>query len=446
MEKNYTIVRAKVRDEQKRYGDWQEFRTATVNGLEGFAAGSKKVEYSRYGGWKEYAYEAAGYFYVKQVGDRWWLVDPEGHPFIHIALVNVSPGRSKNNKAALVKKYGEEKEWALQTIPQLKEYGFNGAGAWTNNRLIRQVESPLVYTCIWDFMSSYGKERGGIYQLPGHIGYPYDCIFVFDPGFGEFCDRHAAKLLETKDDPYLLGHFSDNELPFPEDLLDKYLSLDKTDWGYIEAKKWLDNRKGRSADISDIKNEDRDDFCGFVADRYFEITCNAIRKYDPNHLCMGSRFYGPEKDNAAVFAAAGKHLDVVSVNYYNVWTPENHSLRNWAKWSGKPVMITEWYTKGADTGMVNSSGAGWIVETQRDRGLFYQNYTIALLESKVCVGWHWFKYMDNDPEDLTMDPSNRDSNKGVVNNWYEAYGPLLEKMREMNREVYPIIDFIDKIE
>jgi hypothetical protein len=110
----------------------------------------------------------------------------------------------------------------------------------------------------------------------------------------------------------------------------------------------------------------------------------------------------------------------------------------------KPVMVTEFYAKGEDSGFANTTGAGWLVPTQKDRALFYQNFLISMLESKVCVGWDWFKYMDNDPEDLTTDPSNRDSNKGMVKIDYEVYGELVEGMREFNREVYGLVDHLDR--
>jgi hypothetical protein len=48
--------------------------------------------------------------------------------------------------------------------------------------------------------------------------------------------------------------------------------------------------------------------------------------------------------------------------------------------------------------------------------------------------------MDNDPEDLSTDPSNRDSNKGMVTIRYQPYADLLEGMREFNREIYPLVD------
>jgi hypothetical protein len=91
----------------------------------------------------------------------------------------------------------------------------------------------------------------------------------------------------------------------------------------------------------------------------------------------------------------------------------------------------------------NRTGAGWLVHTQNDRGLFYQNFVLALIESRACIGWHWFKYQDNDPDDPNAEPSNVDSNKGIVNRFYQPYSPLLAKMRELNLRMYELADLFD---
>ena len=93
--------------------------------------------------------------------------------------------------------------------------------------------------------------------------------------------------------------------------------------------------------------------------------------------------------------------------------------------------------------MGNTVGAGWIVKTQLERGYAYQHFTLGLLESKYCVGWHWFKYMDNDPT-VSAEPSNTDGNKGILMINYEPYAPLVEKMKELNLRVYNLIDYFDK--
>ncbi len=300
-----------------------------------------------------------------------------------------------------------------------------------------------MYTPNLNFMSTYGKKRGGTFAEPGHTGYPNKCIFAFDPEFERFADEHARQLSARKDDPWLLGYFSDNEMPFPADSLDRYLKLGADDHGHREAKAWLAARRGGS-DAKPITDEERNAWLGHVADRYFGVVRRAIRKYDPNHLYLGSRLYSSERNCPDVLRAAGKQLDVVAMNVYGVWTPKADTFERWTQGTGKPLVITEWYAKGADAGLPNTSGAGWTVATQRERGYFYQNFVLGLLETRAVVGWHWFKYADNDPEDTKAELSNRDSNKGIVTAAFQPHAPLLEAMGELNGVAYPVARWFDR--
>lgn len=433
------LIEARIKDEP-----WQEFPTRRLADLPGFAAGGPAAEQSPYGGWRRRRVGATGAFRVERVGDRWWLVDPLGYLFLHVAVVSVRPGGSPRSQAAFRERFGTEERWQERTLALLRAHGFNGTGAWSTDRLNARSTAPLPYTPIWNFMSAYGRRRGGTYQLPGHTGYPHHAIFVFDPAFATFADEHARQLAATADDPYLVGHFSDNELPLGPRTLDNFLSLPEGDPGYAAARAWLAGRKGPDAHRAGWTDDDREAFRGYVVDRYFAIVGAAIRTHDPRHLFLGCRFHGADKTSESLFRAAGRHLDVVSVNVYREWTPDRQRVANWARWSGRPVLVTEWYAKGEDSGLPNLSGAGWTVPTQRDRGAFYQNFALGLLESRVCVGWHWFRYMDNDPEDAGTKPPYQDSNKGIVTIRYEPHRELLAAMAELNRNLYPLTDYFDR--
>lgn len=382
---------------------------------------------------------ASGFFRTTRSHGRWWLVDPEGSLFVHRGVVSVRENRTKEGRQAKLESYGSPENWAAKTVSLLKQNGFNGTGAWTDDVSLQAAGDGLVYTRLWSFMSTYGKKRGGTYQKSGHTGYPGDCPFIFDPEFPAFCDDYARQLSATKDDPWLLGHFTDNELPWSRKMLEKYLSLPERDPGREAAESWLRERHGPGATVKNITGKDREDFLEFAVERYFSIIAAAIRRHDPNHMVLGARFHGEALKLPEVFRAAGRHVDVASVNYYRAWRPDPELLQSWSADSGRPVMITEWYAKGEDSGMTNKGGAGWLVKTQADRGWFYQNFTLGLLESPVCVGWHWFKYADNDPADRMADPSNRDSNKGIVSNRYREYPELLDAMRDLNTRAYGLI-------
>jgi hypothetical protein len=424
---------------------YEGYETRTVENLYGYRQSGKPEEFSKYGGLTGRKEPATGFFHVKKIDDRWWGIDPEGYLYLNVALNSITMGGSDRNKKALTDKFGTRENWMRQTINMLQENGFNCAGSWSDYRTVIEAnktsEKPFAYTVNLNFMSSYGRERGGTFQKPGHTGYPGDAIFVFDPAWEEFCDRHAKQVEAYKDDPALFGYFSDNELPFRFKSLDNYLALPEKDPGYAAASDWLKEHAIKKEEITD---KHREEFMAFVADKYFTPIVKAMKKYDPNHMYIGARFYSSEKNYPMFMEAAGKYLDIISNNYYGKWTPDSADMANWTKWSGRPFIITEYYTKGEDSGMPNTSGAGWTVRTQRDRGLFYQNYNLALLESKNCVGWHYFKYQDNDPTATGVDPSNIDSNKGIVNNHYEIWTPMLELMKELNTQVYDIITHFDK--
>lgn len=426
---------------------WKLRDTRTIEILEGFQPHSKKIPYSRYGGRADRRAEATGYFYPKKIADRWWFVDPGGNLFINIGVCSVRKGRSQISQKPAREKFGTWEKWAEFTVSLLAKYGFNGIGGWSDTELLRATSQPPIYTLSWNFMGSFGRAKKLVWQEPGHLGYPNRCIPVFHPDFEKFCDEYAKQLLATKDDPLLIGHFSDNEMPVVSDMLDRSLQLDVNNpdlrYGYEAAQKWLNKRKGKPASSKDITDADRLAFIVHAFNQYYRITTNAIRKYDSNHLCLGSRLHGRALRLPHIFKVAGKYLDVIAVNYYGAWGPDPHKMAMWSRESGKPFMITEFYAKGHDSGLANNSGAGWLVPTQKDRGRFYQHFTLGLLESKYCVGWHWFKYRDNNPEDLSTDPSNRDSNKGIIDYKYNPYITLLEDMKKLNNEVYTLIDYLD---
>ena len=82
-----------------------------------------------------------------------------------------------------------------------------------------------------------------------------------------------------------------DKLPWKKNALDRYLKyLEKNEAGYMAAKKWLDERKGKDASMEDITDEDRLAFTGFYFETYVRKVAAAVRKYDPNHMYLGYRF------------------------------------------------------------------------------------------------------------------------------------------------------------
>ncbi|MFC3199967.1 hypothetical protein ACFOET_20270 [Parapedobacter deserti] len=441
----YRVVKARANADSVR---WNDYTAKTVDRLPG--AVMENPETGAFGGWKVSPSQATGFFRVEKKGDRWWFIDPEGYPFIHRGVAVFRPGRSVMQQSSLEAKYGTRAQWADQESKLLINHGFNGTGAWSDHQLLREQQVPLAYTIILNPMGNYKayhlKRFGGKYEEAGWQGYRFDLVMVFDPEFDDYLEEAIKPISQYANDKYLLGYYTDNELPWKNDALDRHLTkLGAEEHGYSAARGWFDQRKGMHATVADITDEDRAAFNAFYFETYMQKVTQAIRKYDPNHLYLGCRFNQEKEELSSreIFEVAGRYMDVISINHYRKWEPVQAQMANWEAWSGKPFLITEWYTKGEDSGLPNRTGAGWNVPTQADRGYFYQNFALELLKSKACVGWHWFTYQDNDPQDLTTDPSNRDSNKGIVDSRYNPYLPLLAQMKLLNDHVYRLINYFD---
>lgn len=429
---------------------WKSYTAKTVDHLLGFSY-SQDPATGTYGGWKVNKSSATGFYRSEKIGNRWWIIDPEGYPFIHKAVAEFKAGASPIEKSSLINKFGTDDNLIKTESQTLRSYGFNGTGAWSDADRIKVSEKPLAYTVIVFPMAAYRSEHikkyGGNYPVAGYKGYRYDLVMCFDDEFDKYIESTISVIAKYKDDKNLVGYFTDNELPWVNVALDNHLKfLDKTEQAYIVVKKWFDERKGKDATVADITAEDRLAFSAFYFETYMRKVTAAIRKYDPNHMYLGQRFntWAEELSNPEIFRIAGQYMDVISINHYGKWEPDQTVLTNWSNWSGKPFMITEFYTKGEDSGLANTSGGGFVVATQKDRGLCYQNFVIELLKSKSCVGWHWFKYQDNDPDQPNANPSNIDANKGIVTREYVLYQPLVDNMKMINEHVYELSKFFDK--
>ncbi len=432
---------------RRKPGDpWKTYPTRTLENLPGFSLDKTDPELTQFGGLREGKAEATGFFRTQKIGGRWWLIDPEGGRFINVGVAGVRPGRTGISKAALADRFGSEDEWATACIGLLRTNGFNGTGGWSEAKSLSRASSKIVYALNLSFMATFASRKGRTHPEPGHTGYADGCILVFDPDFETFSCEYARRLNATKDDPWLLGYFSDNEMPLDDGVLARFLQLPPESPGCKAATEWLKGqRKGSSLELAatPLTAGEREAFLQLVVARYFRIVSAAIRKHDPNHLYLGARLNGPAIRLPAVFRGAGPFVDVHSINYYNTWTPRSDRLALWVNESGKPCLVSEFYVKGLDSGLGNQSGAGWEVKTQADRGRFYQNYVLGLLESQTCVGWHWFRYMDNDPTEKSRDASNEDSNKGIVTSRYEPHRDLLSGMRRLNTRVYDLVEYFD---
>ena len=353
-----------------------------------------------YGGWEAAEYSSAtGFFHVtKDCSGAWHIIDPLGQLFYSAGINSIEKGGSV-------------------ALPQdLNHIGLNTMGNWSDESIPNIAYCPRL-----NFLLGFKNTDDDLKTL-----FAQNIMPVFDPRFPAFCQNLAqSELPPYQNDPWVLGFFLDNELNFHKDQLLASLNLDTDNAQYIAADNWLKAKYGNDYELSNITSNDEEDYKGYVAGTYYQITHDAVKNIDANHMILGTRFHSSVKTSAPIFSAAASYTDIISVNYYGRIEPEEDVMDMWMNVADKPFMITEFYVKGTDAGLSNEDGAGWEVPTQTDRANWFSNWMLKLLSSRGNVGFHWFRYIDN-----------HDANKGLYNESYLAYPELQAVMSSISNSIY----------
>ena len=393
--------------------------------------------------------EATGFFTTKFVDGRWWIIDPLGYPFFRTAVNTI------NASNAMEKRFATRDIWAQYTCDRLHELGFNSMGAWSAHADLLAANDPLVGTANIGVLRAYCTKyelidpNAPITQVEGQV------LPMLNPDFEAYATDYITKYVAPyADNPYVLGWMSDNEMPCKDEMLAKYLVSNqskKYNYAYEYALAWTFvymETKDLNMTTSRLTPELKTNFRMMAYDRYFALINEILDEADPNHLYIGARLLEAFYNDENMMKVLGYHCDIITLNYYHRTYPFTEEVLGIAKWSGKPFMFTEWYAKGMDactpeTGLSNTSGAGWTVRTQEDRGIFYECFTLKLLESKYCVGYDWFSYVDNDPKSDSADASNTSANKGIFALDGDEYTDLTKHMSAVNNAKYSLIQFFD---
>ena len=400
-----------------------------------------------YGGWKNLKFESTGFFHVTQQDGIWWLVSPQGNAFISKGVNHVSFRADHAPKLdyspyqrAVQKKYGSEDAWAEAVVNRLRNWGFNTLGSWSSSSTFSH---NMAYTVNLNLAT-----RAGADWQSGTVGdfFSDDFEKKIEAACRELCQPH-------KDNPWLLGYFTDNELRWGADwrsklsLLEEYLRFEENAAGRKAALEFLKQRYTDMAELNqawgtnvasweqlsqlgeisgDAIKKDQAAWQEVVARRYFAICKKSIRRADPNHLILGCRFAGQAPE--PVLRGLGDSVDVVSFNHYGQTAPVE-MLQNIHRLTTRPIMLTEFSFKAMDSGLPNTRGAGRPVATQKDRADGFTRYVNGLIDLPFMVGFHWFEHAD-EPKEGRFDGEN--SNYGLVTIEDRPWDVLVRCMTEVN--------------
>ena len=392
------------------------FRTTAFLLMLGIVASTAFAQYDQYGGWTKLKGKKTGFFHTQQIAGRWWFVSPEGNAFYVKGVETVRFGRLDAPSPV-----GEEKAKAQKTVlNQFKKWNFNAVGLWSE-----QIPG-LPYFANLEFAENFVPNM----WLLGIVS------DYFSPEFRKSVDERAARMCsEMAKDPWLIGYFTDNEIRWKPDIrsrdsvLDAFLKKDPQSAGYKRAMAFL---KERGHTPETMTPEDKAAFIEVAAAQYGRVVKEAIRKYDKNHLILGSRFNSAAPQ---LNRALAPYYDVFSLNCYDEKAPVE-KLREINSITGKPTMITEFSFKAMDSGLPNTIGAGDPVPTQQDRANLFASYVHELAGLPFNIGHEWYRYRDQ-PKEGEGDSSpgglgGENGNYGLVTIDGKPYDVLVNHMTDIN--------------
>src|SRR5579871_1284544 len=275
-------------------------------------------------------------FQVRQEAGRWWLVSPAGKRFFSSGVCCVTPGASwldydpKKPEYAAFREYSSPVDWADTTLTRLKSWGFTTVGGWSDDTTLkRSAQMDMPYTLVLHMGSSAGAPW-------------YD---MWEPKVIAVMDDVAKKQIEpVKNDPRLLGYYTDNEMGWWNGALfqmtltqpptsgqrQRLLAMLRKDYGGDWARLSRDFVAEDAASFADLDRRGKlflraggqgmpeiQRFVGLAARRYYALCRQIIRKYDPRGLILGDRyqsFYYPQ-----VAQAARGLVDIISTNLNPGW-------------------------------------------------------------------------------------------------------------------------------
>lgn len=394
------------------------------------------------------AQKADGFYRVEQRNGVWWFVAPDGKLFFSSGVNVVSPGQSrenynpKNPEYAAFQHYPTTKDWVDETLERLRAWNFNTIGGWSSREIERRGAMP--YTKVLHLGDSKLAPWGDLFS-------PQTAVKI-----NETARREIGNL---KNDRNLIGYFSDNELGWWDSTLFFYFlkqpaknrtrmvlmkllrahyandfarlrrdfdAGDTTNFAALERSSNLTLKAdGRGAEVIDK-------FVFLLAQRYYKLAFEAIRRRDPNHLILGDRY--PSWYSQSVARASIPFVDVVSTNYMADWTDGRIShfyLDTLHRLTNKPIIVTEYYMSATEnrSGNKNSSAGFPVVRTQSERAVSFRNNLTAFAELPYVVGAHWFQYMDEPTNGRASDGENY--NMGLVDINDRPYEELTETAKSL---------------
>jgi FecR protein len=432
---------------RRKPGDaWYDGNARTLADVPGISTPASPTV-DAWGGRRDRTLPTSGGFSVRKDQGRWWLVDPAGHPLISTGVSNVRPVMGKDNPGILAH-FGNLTAWHGWAGELLSRHGVTTIGSESDHlALTASAASPAAVpptaVVAWDIAQGYAKRitaRNPKLARDADAKSTLKLLAPLMPGFSAYLTTWESTA-RADISPAVLGVVTDRHagtaLTWP--LLARLAAADGEVRLVLET--WLAHHQQSLATADNALLVQLRSDC---LQAYHDQIYPAVRRVAPNALLFGQILGLNVVNDPDYVAHLCRDIDAVAISLIGQWLEDAAPLRRIEERLGKPIWIDSFYAKGVDSGLPNRDGNGLEVATQADRGRFYQHLALLLLESRVVIGWQWFRFEDvGEGPFRTMADYN--SNKGIVSPAFVPHEALLKAMAEVNRARYTICDYFDRL-
>lgn len=384
-----------------------------------------------------------------------WLVTPEGELFFSKGVNFLDPGKKSPQSEAKEAYYWGNffstiQDWRRAVGGRLIAWGFNTRGGWSDPSpefdLALTVDLELGRNSKFHWFDPFSpQQEAETLAWAAHLTAPY------------------------RNDPKLLGYFSDNEVGWWNSALFGWY-VSKGWHNYTKRMLWqltVDHYHGRwdrflrdwvpersITSFEDLKEAGAklklrpggygiqlvNRFMHRYCEHYYSLMARALKQVHPRALLLGDRL--PLYYHQDALLAMKDSVDVISTNY-NVDVADGwvapYYFEGLRRLSDKPVLVTEFFFAAEENRSGNHNetarnkypkpGHLMTVATQEERAFGVKNAIRNFARFPNVVGIHWFQHCD---EPVGGREDGEDYNMGLIDLANRPYEEVTEVFRQGN--------------
>ncbi|MFY0651711.1 MAG: hypothetical protein JXQ96_06740 [Cyclobacteriaceae bacterium] len=453
-----------------------------ASAVPGYARNVFPAEYDKYGGWTGKKFKATGFFRVEK-DQRWWIVTPEGNAFLSFGINHLYPDlfKGEHNFQEWQKRLNLKdiqdynkfqpalRKWFLQTC---QDFGFNTIGCHNNLAITNNPKPQIAYVQKITFVDIPHWRS----EVPDE-----NFVDVFSEDFASHCKALSEKIVQkVKDDPFLLGYFmTDCPLFTEEDCRERpdiiggaprksrvgwpnrlrnlgaeapgkqaYVKVmtklydgqiirfnETYDSSFSSFEDLLNAKEWRSKSDLSNANERRDniEFLKAVVDKYYQVSLNAIREFDKNHMFIGDKLNANTDSIDTILPTTSKHTDIIMYQMYGRYDVQETGLDRWKNVVDKPFINGDSAFTMITEDMPRPYGP--VADNLEQRAEWTKEFMENAFRRPEFVGWHYCGLID--ATNKLARKRNR-QHSGLLDQYGKPYPLLQKEISQFTSKMYEV--------